>query len=377
MEEESVERVFGPIYPRAFTCDGAVCGSLCCGRWHIPVDALTRKRWESLQESARDEIFGNLSETERGWGMRHGKNGNCAFLDGNGLCRLQKKYGEDALSDICYSYPRVTYRFDGFAERSLAVSCPVAARLVLLSPAPMTVGWQTLPARRAAAAIRPPMEALRWETCLPSIQLHAVAVLQNRELSLRQRFLRLGKFFASLEARCGSQPPEEDAIRRYASDAEADAPSVSRAEPLPRLRYMAALIAALYETEYPADRLEALARRVAAIEEVAEEELHARRGDMLENLAVNEFFLRLYPFACGGGLLTNFKLFALRFRLAEFSLLLSAAAEGAAPGEETALTMLGRVMERLDHSRDADNLLRRCAAEDMRGLDADRAISLL
>ena len=116
---------------------------------------------------------------------------------------------------------------------------------------------------------------------------------------------------------------------------------------------MAALIAALYETEYPADRLEALARRVAAIEEAAEEELHARREDMLENLAVNEFFLRLYPFACGGGMLTNFKLFALRFRLAEFSLLLSAAAEGAAPGEETALTMLGRVMERLDHSRDA------------------------
>jgi hypothetical protein len=140
---------------------------------------------------------------------------------------------------------------------------------------------------------------------------------------------------------------------------------------------MAALMAALYETEYPAERLEALAHRVAAIEEAAEEELHARRRDMLENLAVSEFFLRLYPFACGGGLLTNFKLFALRFRLAEFSLLLSAAAEGAAPGEETALTMLGRVMERLDHSRDADNLLRRCAAEDMRGLDADRAISLL
>ena len=90
MAEESVERVFGPIYPRAFTCDGAACGSLCCGRWHIPVDALTRKRWESLPGSARDEIFGNLSETERGWGMRHGENGNCAFLDGDGLCRLQK-----------------------------------------------------------------------------------------------------------------------------------------------------------------------------------------------------------------------------------------------------------------------------------------------
>lgn len=377
MAEESVERVFGPLYLREFVCDGAACGSMCCGRWHIPVDAMTRSRWESLAEPERGEIFGRLSEKETGWEMRHGENGNCAFLDGDGLCRLQKKYGEDALADICYSYPRVTYRFEGFVERSLAVSCPVAARLVLLSEQPTPAGWQTLPARRPPAAIRPPMEALRWEACLPSIQLHAVAVLQNRELSLRQRFLRLGKFFAAIEARCGNQPPGEDALRRCVSDAEADAPTVPRAEPLPRLRYMAALTAALFETEYPAARLEELARRVAAIEEAAEEELHARRGQMLVNLAVNEFFLRLYPFACGGGLLTNFKLFALRFRLAEFSLLLSAAAENAAPGQETALTMLGRVMERLDHSRDADELLRRCAAEDMRGLDADRVISLL
>ena len=75
--------------------------------------------------------------------------------------------------------------------------------------------------------------------------------------------------------------------------------------------------------------------------------------------------------------MANFKLFALRFRLAEFSLILSATAGNAVPDEETVLAMLGRVMERLDHSRAADDFLRECVASDMRGLSAERVISLL
>ena len=377
MAEECVEEVFGPVYPREFKCDGAACGSLCCGSWHIPVDVMARERLASLPVPARDDIFGNLLEKESGWEMSHRENGNCAFLDGDGLCRLQKNHGEEYLPDVCYSYPRVTYRFSGFVERSLAISCPVAARLVLLPAESLSGGRRKVPAQRAAAAIHPPMEALRWETRLPLIQLHAVAFLQDRGFSLRQRFLRLGKFFASMEARCGKQPPGGDELRLCAVDAEAEESAAPRAESVLRLRYMAALTAALYETEYPSDRLEELSRRVAGIEKEAEEELHKRHGHILENLAVNEFFLRLYPFACGGGMLTNFKLFALRFRLAEFSLLLAVAARNSMPEEETVLTMLSRVMERLDHSRVADDFLRGCAAEDMRGLAVDRVISLL
>lgn len=377
MTEERVEQVFGPVYFRKFVCDGKACGSLCCGGWHIPVDPLARKRFESLSDPARDDIFGKLSEKESGWEMRHGEEGNCAFLDGDGLCSLQKEHGEELLPDVCYSFPRVTYRFSGFAERALSVSCPVAALIVLPPSEPLPIEMREEPALRPSAAIRPPMEALRWEAALPSIQLRAVSFLQDRELTLWQRLLRLGRFLASLEARCGKESPDEEALRLCALEAESGEKSAPRAETMPRLRYMAALTAALYEAEYPADRLEALACQVAGVEAEAEKEIHKRYGHILENLAVNEFFLRLYPFACGGGLLANFKLFALRFRLAEFSLLLSATAENAVPDEETVLAMLGRVMERLDHSRAADDFLRECVASDMRGLSAERVISLL
>ena len=377
MEEERVERVFGPVYFQKFACDGTVCGSLCCGGWHIPVDPMTRTRFASLPAPACDDIFGMLAEKATGWEVRHGDDGNCAFLDGDGLCRLQKKFGEDYLPDVCYSYPRVTYRFSGFVERVLALSCPVAARIVLLPSEPTPIEERETSAMRASAAIRPPMEALRWEESLPLIQLRAVSFLQDRNLSLRQRFLRLGKFFASLEARCKRRPPDEADLRLCADEAESDEFAAPRAEALPRLRYMAALTAKLYEKEYPAERLEELARCVAAIETEAEKELHERHGHILENLAVNEFFLRLYPFSCEGGLLANFKLFVLRFRLAEFSLLLSAAAGNTAPEEENVLAMLGCIMERLDHSRAAGESLRECVAGDMRDLDADGVIALL
>ena len=100
-------------------------------------------------------------------------------------------------------------------------------------------------------------------------------------------------------------------------------------------------------------------------------------GHILENLAVNELFLRLYPFSCAGGFLANFKLFVLRFRVAEFPLLIQAFAKGAPLDEETALLMLGRIMEKLDHNRAADGLLKRHAAEDFYEMDADGTLSFI
>ncbi|HST10900.1 MAG TPA: flagellin lysine-N-methylase [Terriglobales bacterium] len=50
------------------------------------------------------------------------------------MCRIQKEYGEDYLSATCATYPRVTSRLDGLLETALALSCPEAARLVLLDP---------------------------------------------------------------------------------------------------------------------------------------------------------------------------------------------------------------------------------------------------
>lgn len=60
----------------------------------------------------------------------------CPFL-AEGLCSIQKKLGEEYLSFMCSAYPRITNVVDDVLQRSLDLSCPEAARIVLLDPDPM------------------------------------------------------------------------------------------------------------------------------------------------------------------------------------------------------------------------------------------------
>jgi lysine-N-methylase len=61
---------------------------------------------------------------------------SCPFLE-HGLCAIQNRLGETSLSIVCANYPRVVNVVDDVLQRSLDLSCPEAARLVLLDPNPM------------------------------------------------------------------------------------------------------------------------------------------------------------------------------------------------------------------------------------------------
>lgn len=63
------------------------------------------------------------------------KIGQCRFLSEEKLCNLQKTMGGDYLPNVCMIYPRITNSIPGQnLERSLTLSCPLAAALVLLKP---------------------------------------------------------------------------------------------------------------------------------------------------------------------------------------------------------------------------------------------------
>lgn len=70
----------------------------------------------------------------------------CPFLS-EGLCSIQKKLGEEYLSFMCSAYPRVTNVVDDVLQRSLDLSCPEAARIVLLDPNPMQFDEEEGPPR--------------------------------------------------------------------------------------------------------------------------------------------------------------------------------------------------------------------------------------
>lgn len=132
-----------------FRCIGPQCEDTCCGDWGISIDRKTHEKYQVcsdpemrplLQEyvtispsQANDEDYGRIALV----------NNRCPFLS-EGLCSIQLKLGEENLSNNCSSYPRAIAVIDGVAERHLHLSCPEAARLILLKPGPYD--WTEQPA---------------------------------------------------------------------------------------------------------------------------------------------------------------------------------------------------------------------------------------
>jgi len=123
----------------AFSCIGAECEDTCCTGWIVNLDKPT---YEAYQRCEDPELGPRIRQlvtiNAAGAGDRnHARftlsGHSCPFLS-EGLCAIQKKLGEPYLPVMCATYPRVMNVVDGVLQRSLDLSCPEAARVVLLDP---------------------------------------------------------------------------------------------------------------------------------------------------------------------------------------------------------------------------------------------------
>ena len=128
-----------PTYAGSFRCIGPQCEDTCCGDWDIPVDKITYRKYRQLpaevlgslvshfvsacEGSTHDNIYGYI---------RRKPNGSCPFFGEDRLCEIQKHYGAELLTSTCSLYPRSLAVVGGILEGSLSLSCPEAARRVLL-----------------------------------------------------------------------------------------------------------------------------------------------------------------------------------------------------------------------------------------------------
>ena len=69
------------------------------------------------------------------------KDGFCPFLGKDKLCGLQKKYGEEYLSETCNRFPRREINFISKKFTTLKMACPEAARLCLSSKESMNISF--------------------------------------------------------------------------------------------------------------------------------------------------------------------------------------------------------------------------------------------
>ena len=126
----------------------------------------------------------------------------CPLLSSEGLCRIQLEHSAELMPKTCVEYPRVHTRIGGVAETSLSLSCPEAARLVLLNQGPLTT-TQRLDSPEFGISEKQTRDP--FEPLFHPVRSFALRLISNRAYPLWQRLFLLDLF----ARRFDSLPPEE------------------------------------------------------------------------------------------------------------------------------------------------------------------------
>ncbi len=200
-----------PTYAADFVCIGPACEDMCCRGWPIPVDRATYAEYQLFpleklgaevatyvsvpDPTAADAVFAQIIPKA---------DEVCPFFAADRLCNIQREYGAELLSATCSSYPRSLNQVEGRLEGSLMLSCPEAAREVLLRPGSTRVAgameaggfrtdnFFTLAANAPGVRFKPYRYA-------GLVRAWLAEMLEDRARPLWQRVLLIGSFCRKLD----------------------------------------------------------------------------------------------------------------------------------------------------------------------------------
>jgi lysine-N-methylase len=195
-------------YAQSFRCIGSECEDTCCQGWGVPIDQAAFDKYQNLPSSPLRTLIDvsllrmpeNAKPSAFAKFQMNGAN-QCPMLTVNRLCRIQAELGEELLSHTCAAYPRIVNSIAGIQETALSLSCPEAARLVLLNPDLLTPASPAEPsppnpAIHAASADNGSPLLLRW---FWPIRQFVLALIRNRAYPLWQRLFLLDLFCRRLD----------------------------------------------------------------------------------------------------------------------------------------------------------------------------------
>ena len=314
-----------PDYVKNFKCDGKLCGARCCRDWRIVVDEKTYEKFLPLEEITKNiEWSRDPTHEVDVMTIKLRDDGICSFLDEDCLCSIQKKHGENFLTAICQSFPRVTYKLDDETfQQSMTLTCPVAAQLILLAEEPMT--FSEVDNVTARAVIELNKHFPRSVKSFLEIQRNAIKILQDRNSTINRRLKNFYELFGG----------------KILRDVEFN------------LKNHSLTLVEIFNKMYGADlnfaKKNDLCESYALCREKILGAVHENFSNVLENYLVNEFFMRCYPVAFSGDELYNCKIFIASYRLLEFALVLTVIAHPRLTLNGMANLILS-VNDMLDHS---------------------------
>lgn len=214
--------VLVPQYMRKFVCIGSECEDTCCKGWQVNVDKATYKKYKKvtdptlkpLLEENIKRIRSNSSEESYAKILLDKEKG-CPMLTQEGLCGIQLALGEQYLSNVCLTYPRITNQVNGILEKSATTSCPEITRLALLNPQGIEFDEieEDVETRNIISKnINTNMDNQHLVHYFWDLRIFTIQVIQNRNFSLNDRLIMLGMFYKKVqeyvEAKNTNQIPE-------------------------------------------------------------------------------------------------------------------------------------------------------------------------
>jgi lysine-N-methylase len=205
-------------YAQSFHCIGSDCEDTCCQGWNVPIDQAAYEKYQNLPDSPlRTLIDANMLRSSEGATpavfaqLRMNSEHQCPLLTADRLCQIQAELGEELLSHSCATYPRIINSIAGIQQTALALSCPEAARLVLLNPELLTPEPLDSDQERTSetkahaesldntAGIELPAFPLSLISWFWPIRQLVLALVRNRSYPLWQRLFLLSIFCRRLD----------------------------------------------------------------------------------------------------------------------------------------------------------------------------------
>lgn len=172
-----------PEYYDEFSCIASRCKDSCCAGWEIDIDDESYEYYRSVEGPFGDRLRESMFVAEDG-GYRFKLKGpkRCAMLNDNNLCDLYTALGEEALCEVCTEYPRFSLVYGQVEQKALSLSCEEVGRILFGRTEP-----EQLIDIELLGDCEDDEEDPQYVAFMEWVQKEAVAILQNRELSITER----------------------------------------------------------------------------------------------------------------------------------------------------------------------------------------------
>ncbi len=202
-------KVYAPSFFKDFHCTGSACRDNCCRMgWDIEIDDETYNYYKAADCGLCKHISSDSGEH-----YIQQENGQCPFLNEEGLCSVLLEHGEEHISEICAEHPRFYQWFGGYKEAGTGLCCEESARLWLSKGAKTSFcEWET----------DEPDDDLEFDPKLLVAVIKArqvlIGLLQNDGLTLSQKLKALLIFGLNTQEFGGGEADGFDELAQAFSD---------------------------------------------------------------------------------------------------------------------------------------------------------------